>query len=509
MQQLLPAHGRGTASSEDFEIRQPALPLLAPGSARRQETVADWAGGHEWSPRARPADDTVMDQLDIAVSHGQYVGPERKIATLRAELNLADEQLYKLNGRERTQGARAQANEGALLRQERLLGQQVVGLQTEVAEQRHRAEVAAATARDAALRQAAMLHRTAAAKTAEESARHAMETAALRAELGRVRETQTARAEAQATTERVLQELLSEMSGTRTDLAEARECASMYARAVMAERSRVASESAISLTHERDRMIQLARLEREDERNKMLAKVEAQRVKIVNELSEKRENMDEYEHKKALQDEENRAWQQKKNAAMIETVATYKSQISDLEQALHTQAVEAKEILSMTEDAGKREVEMEMQHAQSEQAWVAERAALQQQLVAMQSEKEQVVANAKIEVQQVVVAASKEERALRDKLSGLRRIALHKRATSLRPSLASEQKLDEVMGLDDPKPALVEMMIGHHRKKADALLAKYWKDAQSSARTLTAEGAGAEAAAAEPEPEPEPEPESY
>lgn len=36
---------------------------------------------------------------------------------------------------------------------------------------------------------------------------------------------------------------------------------------------------------------------------------------------------DEYERKKALQDEENRAWQQKKNAGMLETIAAFKNQV--------------------------------------------------------------------------------------------------------------------------------------------------------------------------------------
>ena len=301
MQLRLPAYGRETSSSEEFEIRQPErtpMPPLptAPGTARQQ--TMHWAAAESrWSPRAQASlDDQVMDQLDIAVSHGQHVGPDRKIATLRAELRRADELLHQLNGREQMHGARALANEAALMRQEQTLGQQVLGLQNEVAEQRHRAEVAAATARDAALRQAAMLHREAADKAAGESARHAAETAALRAELGRVREIQAARAESQATAERVLQELLSEMSGTRNDLAEERTRASTAALTVMAERSRVASESAVSLTRERERMIQLATFERQDERNKMLAQIDADRVKVETELTEKRAKMVRFRH---------------------------------------------------------------------------------------------------------------------------------------------------------------------------------------------------------------------
>ena len=123
----------------------------------------------------------------------------------------------------------------------------------------------------------------------------------------------------------------------------------------------------------------------------------------------------------------------------------------------------------------------------------------------MQQEKEQLITSSKVDVQQAV--ASKEgEQPLRDKLNALRPIALHKRALHLVGSTVGEDALDRAMSLDDPKPALVEMLVGHHKKQAEALLAKYWRDAMLEKQSLALAlelGAGVEAAA-EPEPEPEP-----
>ena len=94
----------------------------------------------------RRADELVMDRLAVAVSHGQLVDAPRTIAALRTELRRADETLHSLRGKEQAEVSRAQANEAALHRQERTLGQRVAALQHELGVNLgHPAQVSAAS----------------------------------------------------------------------------------------------------------------------------------------------------------------------------------------------------------------------------------------------------------------------------------------------------------------------------------------------------------------------------
>ena len=388
----------------------------------------------------RRADELVMDRLAVAVSHGQLVDAPRTIAALRTELRRADETLHSLRGKEQAEVSRAQANEAALHRQERTLGQRVAALQHELAEQRHAAAVAAAAARDAALRQAQALRREASANAAQESRRHAAEMAALRAELGAVREAQAAHADGQATGEHTLQQLLSELTGTRDDLAAERQRTSLQAQAAMAERTRGATESKAELARERERMLRLAGIAREEERQKMLAQVEAERTEMQAEIAAVREQLAAGERARAERAAEDQAWQRKKNDGMLATIAEYKRQIATLQESSTAQAVAVEQ--------GVRELDTMLElHVQADTAWGEERTVLQQRLAVAEEETAQLKAQlmegeAQAKVQQDAVETEAAagsaplfeaaEAELRAKLSGLRLIALHKRALRVR-----------------------------------------------------------------------------
>jgi hypothetical protein len=244
------------------------------------------------SPRgaaaARPADELLMDRLEMDASRGVHVGPKQTIAMLRTELRRAGEQLHSMRGLEQQHAARAEANENALTRQEQLLGRQVVLLQQELAEQRHSEAVAQAAARDGTLRQAQILQRSAAAAAAEESARHAAEVSGLRRELALVQENQASHAEAQRRADEAVRGLVSELSGLRGDLDHERRRAAIASQAVEAERARLASENEVDLARERDRVRQLAAIERDEERKKLHAEIEAERAHMRAELAELR-----------------------------------------------------------------------------------------------------------------------------------------------------------------------------------------------------------------------------
>ena len=62
------------------ESSVPQLPLLA-----RPPWTAELTGS-AWDPRARLADDAVMDRVDVQVSCGIHVSPEHTVAALRSEL---------------------------------------------------------------------------------------------------------------------------------------------------------------------------------------------------------------------------------------------------------------------------------------------------------------------------------------------------------------------------------------------------------------------------------------
>lgn len=354
------------------------LPLL-PATPRRADTAAHWAGSSgEWDPRARPADERLMDHLDVLASHGQHVDSQRMIAELRAELRRTDEMLHGLRYNEQVEASRAQVNEQELRRQERTVGQQVAILQNEIAEQQHSAKVAAAAARDAALRQAQLLRRNAAAEITEERTRHAAEMVELRAEMETVREIQAAQADALAASELQTQSTLSKLAEVREELAKEQQHAGQQAQHASAECARLANEGKVA--QERQRTIQVASIEREKQTRAMLVRLEAEHTRSQAELAEARGQVEsevsrmraersaergQLEAEKLLRAEQAREeaeWQQKKNEGVLKTITEYKQKIVNLEATAQSHS-EARE---RSENSLESMLEL---HVEAENAW--------------------------------------------------------------------------------------------------------------------------------------------
>jgi hypothetical protein len=193
-------------------------------------------------------------------------------------------------------------------------------------------------------------------------------------------------------------------------------------------------------------------------------------------------------------------WREQKNANVKTAIAEYKHQVASLSEALRKQAEDAKETLGFAADSAKYAEDLQAEAAVREAAFEEERHALQtqiadgheevargreeirrleQELKVAKSAAEFFVGRAKDEDtnidkdahegssphEQQVKAASD----ARKKLQALKVVSLHKKAVGAGLELDS---IDAAMESEDPKSALVEMLLAAQRQKAEAAFLK-------------------------------------